>query len=248
MSSARPLKKLSALIMIGGELRFKLNRLLQRFSLLPDEPVLDPAQFAWTRLLTENWQAIRAEALAVTRNIEEVPILGEISPHHGRIAPDDSWRTFFLIGYGNRFPENLARCPVTASVLKKIPGLNSGFFSVLTAGNHIPAHSGVTKGLLTCHLGLKVPEGEISMRVDKQMLHWEEGKVLMFDDTFEHEVWNNTRGTRIVLLIQIARPLRLPGRLLAMLFLGGVRYSSFVREARRNIRKWPERSGEEKAI
>ena len=69
-------------------------------------------------------------------------------------------------------------------------------------------------------------------------MRWQEGETLVFDDTYQHEVWNDTNETRVVLLVQFARPLRQPGKLVADLFLWGIRRSPFVREARDNIGAW----------
>jgi aspartyl/asparaginyl beta-hydroxylase (cupin superfamily) len=124
-------------------------------------------------------------------------------------------------------------------VLAQIPGLNSGFFSILRPGTHIPEHRGVTKGLMTCHLGLQVPTGgSVRMNVGPETVGWAEGETLVFDDTYQHEVWNDTDETRIVLLVQFERPLRQPGKLVAELFLGGIRHSAFVKEAQDNIALW----------
>ncbi len=151
------------------------------------------------------------------------------------------WRSFFLWGYSYPIEDNLAQCPKTAAVVARIPDLNSAFFSILAPGTHIPAHRGVTKGLITCHLGLIVPrDGDVRMRVDDRIVRWAEGETLVFDDTYDHEVWNETAGTRVVLLIQFERPLRRPGKWIADLFLGIVRRSAFVQEARDNIRSWNE--------
>jgi len=120
-----------------------------------------------------------------------------------------------------------------------VPGLNSAFFSILAPGTHIPAHFGVTKGLVTCHLGLVVPFGNTCrMRVGEEIVTWAEGETLVFDDTYQHEVWNDTDETRIVLLVQFRRPLRFPGSLFAALFIWGIRNSSFVAEARANLDRW----------
>ena len=116
-----------------------------------------------------------------------------------------------------------------------MPGLNSGFFSILKSGTHIPEHRGVTKGLLTRHLGLQVPQGPIRMKVGPETVGWREGETLLFDDTWPHEVWNDSDGTRIVLLVQFERTLRQPGRAVARAFLGGIRRSAFVQEAVDNI-------------
>lgn len=229
------------IVRIGKKLRRHVDRIVARSSLVPNDPVLDPRIFAWTALLRDNWEAIRDEALAVTRDTDAVPALNAISPDHKRIAADDKWRSFFLVGYGTPIVVNLARCPRTAAILAQVPGLNSGFFSILKPGTHIPAHRGVTKGLMTCHLGLQVPRSDaLRMRVGPETVGWAEGETLLFDDTWQHEVWNDTGETRIVLLVQFERPLAQPGRAVAKAFLGGIRRTPFVKEATANIAKWEE--------
>lgn len=234
--AAVPRRPLS--VRVGKRLRRRLDRLIARSSLVPNDPVLDPARFAWTVPLREHWQSIRAEALAVLERPDAVPLLDEVSPDHRRIAPPGKWRSFFLWGYGQKLDDNVARCPVTAALVARVPELNSAFFSILAPGAHIPAHRGVTKGLLTCHLGLMVPDGPVRMQVGPETVRWAEGEALVFDDTWRHEVWNDTSATRVVLLVQFGRPLRGLGRLLAHAFLWGIRRSPFVREARANIASW----------
>src|SRR6185295_17979358 len=99
---------------------------------------------------------------------------------------------------------NCAACPETSRLLARVPGLNSAFFSILTPGAHIPRHRGVTKAILTAHLGLIVPARREAcrMQVADRMLHWEEGATLVFDDTYHHEVWNESGEKRVVLLVQ----------------------------------------------
>ncbi|MEP7006106.1 MAG: aspartyl/asparaginyl beta-hydroxylase domain-containing protein, partial [Sphingomonas bacterium] len=92
---------------------------------------------------------------------------------------------------------------------------------------------------VTCHLGLIVPrDGDVRMRVGNRVVRWAEGETLVFDDTYDHEVWNETSGTRALLLIQFERPLRRPGKWIADAFLKAVRRSAFVQDARRNIHIW----------
>lgn len=227
-------------IRIGKRLRRRLDAVIERSSLVSNAPVLDARDFAWTALLREHWRAIRDEALAVLAQPDAVPLLDEVSPDHRRIAPPGKWRSFFLHAYGGALPENIARCPRTAALVARVPRLNSAFFSILAPGAHIPAHRGVTKGLITCHLGLIVPDGPVRMQVSSEAVRWAEGETLVFDDTWEHEVWNDTNATRVVLLVQFGRPLRAPGRWIANLLLWGIRRSSFVRDARRNIALWDQ--------
>jgi beta-hydroxylase len=229
----------SLAVRAGKRLRHVFDRLIRASSLVSNAPVLDVRAFPWTRELRGHWQAIRDEAVRVAVPEGAAPSLATISPDPCTIAAVDRWRSFILCGYGYDIHANLARCPATAQALRDIPGLTSAMFSILAPGTHIPAHRGVTKGLITCHLALVVPrDGDVRMRVDHRMLRWAEGETLVFDDTYEHEVWNDTGSTRVVLLLQFKRPLRQPGRWLADLLLDLVRRSAFVQEARRNLLVW----------
>ncbi|WP_420136524.1 aspartyl/asparaginyl beta-hydroxylase domain-containing protein [Sphingomonas sp.] len=238
-----PKKRRPLSIRVGKKLRRRIDAVVERSSLVSNAPVLQPELFPWTDLLRRHWTEIRDEALAVLAQPDAVPLLDEVSPDHRRIAPPGKWRSFFLRGYGADIEENLARCPRTAALIQHIPKLNSAFFSILAPGARIPPHRGVTKGLITCHIGLIVPAGDIRLRVGPEVVCWQEGEALVFDDTYKHEVWNETAETRVVLLIQFGRPLRFPGKLLADLFLWGIRHSAFVREARRNIALWGQAMG-----
>ena len=227
------------IIRVGKHLRGLFDRLIASSSLVSNDPVLDVRDFAWTQSLRANWQAIRDEAIAVALRGDASPSLATISPDHRAIAEVDKWRSFFLWGYGYRIDDNADRCPRTAALVEQIPGLNSAFFSILAPGTHIPEHRGVTKGLITCHLGLIVPrDGDDRMRVHYREDRWAEGETLVFDDTYQHEVWNDTSGTRVVLLVQFERALRQPGRWIADAFLRVVKRSAFVQEARDNIGQW----------
>ena len=227
------------IIKFGKRIRGVFDRLIASSSLVSNDPVLDVRDFPWTAMLRENWESIRDEAVKVALRGEAAPSLATISPDHRSIAKVNMWRSFFLWGYGYPIGENLERCPVTARLVERIPGLNSAFFSILAPGTHIPDHRGVTKGLITCHLGLIVPrDGDVRMRVDDRIVRWAEGETLVFDDTYQHEVWNDTEGTRVVLLVQFERPLKNPGKWFADFFMGFVRRSAFVQEARDNIMSW----------
>jgi beta-hydroxylase len=220
--------------------RHRVNDAIAKSSLISNDPVLAPNSFDWTAALAEQWETIRDEALAIYRHRDAIPPLREISPDHAGIVKDNTWRSFFLIGYGNRIEENIARAPRTAEFVSAIPGLNSAFFSILAPGSAITPHRGVTKAFITAHLGLVVPKDRegLWMRVDDQRLHWDAGKWLIFDDTYEHEVRNDTDETRIILLCQVERPLKQPGKAMAAALMGYVRRSHFVQEAKNNLADW----------
>jgi aspartyl/asparaginyl beta-hydroxylase (cupin superfamily) len=236
----RTVPPLPPLFRIGKKLRHRIGRLIARSSKVGDSPVYDAALFPWIERLESHWPEIRAEAGELLAHEEGIPPLAEISPDHRRIAPPGKWRSFFLWGYGYRNDENCARCPKTAAAVAGIPGLNSAFFSILAPGAHIPRHRGVTKAILTAHLGLVVPKQRDAcrMQVDDRMLHWEEGRTFVFDDCYHHEVWNDTGEQRVILLIQFRRPAGPIGRLVGGLFLAGVRHSRFVQDARSSLGDW----------
>lgn len=220
--------------------RHRVNGAIARCSLISNDPVLDPATFPWTSPIAQQWRAIRDEALTLFRHHDAIPPLREISPDHRGIIQDNRWRSFFLVGYGHRIGANIARAPRTAELVSRIPGLNSAFFSILGPGAVIAPHRGVTKAFITAHLGLVVPpeHDRLWMRVDDRRVGWREGAWTVFDDTYEHEVRNDTDQTRIILLCQVQRPLAQPGRMLADALLGYVRGSPFVKEAKNNLADW----------
>ncbi|HTK35058.1 MAG TPA: aspartyl/asparaginyl beta-hydroxylase domain-containing protein [Caulobacteraceae bacterium] len=239
MTSVDSAPERSLLYRFGENCRPAIDYILAAHSQVGDPPVFDPAQFPWTADLSAGWETIAAEAAHVVRDLGAVPPLYELSPDHRGIADPDRWRSFFLWGYGYRSDENCALCPETTRLLERVPELNSAFFSILKPHAHIPRHAGVTKAILTCHLGLQTPRaGRCEMAVDDTVVKWREGECLVFDDTYEHEVWNDTDEIRIVLLIQFRRPVRQPGRFVRDLFIEAVRRSPFVQEARQNFYSW----------
>lgn len=236
-----------SLFQIGKELRPKIDRIILRHSLVPDQAIHDKAFFAWVPELERHWEAIRDEAVRIRTG--EIPSLGDISFDHGRIAADRRWKSLFLKGYGYRMKHNCARAPITASLIEKVPGLVTACFSVMEAGGHIPRHWGMTKGMLTYHLALKVPKDREKCRMhveEGETLHvlpWEEGQSFIFDDMFNHEVWNETDEDRYLLLIQIKRPCTGIANLIQNAFLFGVRHSRFVQDIKHHI----DRAGEKMA-
>jgi aspartyl/asparaginyl beta-hydroxylase (cupin superfamily) len=220
-----------------------LGDFLGRQSRVGNPPVFDPALFPSLKPLEENWREIRAEVDRVLEAREHLPNFQDISPDQKRISKDNCWKTYILYGFKYRSEKNCARCPATTRVLEQIPGLQTAMFSILSPGYHIPAHKGVTKGVIRVHLGLKVPQKRenVRLRVADQIYNWTEGKILVFDDTFEHEVWNDTDEERVVLFLDIERPMRVPGRLINWAFLKGIRWTAYVQEAKKNLDSWENR-------
>ncbi|MCG8442232.1 MAG: aspartyl/asparaginyl beta-hydroxylase domain-containing protein, partial [Caulobacterales bacterium] len=129
---------------------------------------------------------------------------------HGMLGNAD-WSSYFLWRDGRVVEEAAARCPQTMEALKEAPLARvsgrtpSVLFSLLRPGAHIPAHRGMVNTRLICHLPLIAPAG-CRFRVGNDMREWEEGRAWIFDDSIEHEAWNDSAETRVILLFDIWRP------------------------------------------
>jgi len=235
----------SAFLRFSKKLRPTLNQWVVNQSLIPTTPILDAALLPWTARLQADWKIVQAECDILLAERNAIPPLGQIASYHRRIAPDDKWRSFFFEAHGYEVVTNRKRCPNTAAILDSIPNLVTAFYSVMEAGTHVPRHKGVTKALLNIHLGLRVPAGvdRCRIRVDKEERGWEEGNILMFDESFPHEVWNETDRPRAVLFIQVMRPMRWRGRLLAKAIIQVVNQTKYVQQARRSIGATRKRKG-----
>jgi ornithine lipid ester-linked acyl 2-hydroxylase len=209
-------------------------------SLIGNSIFFDKTYFPWANDLEANWQVIRTELDAIMPYANDLPNFDVISPRQKKIAGDDLWKTFFFYAYGYRSQANCDRCPNTIKLIEQIPGLKVAFFSILAPGKHIPPHYGKHKGIIRYHLALKVPEPreQCRIRIEDQYACWEEGKSLIFDDTYMHEVWNDTEGYRVVLFLDVARPMRFPMSLVNWAVSQAVKLSPVIQVAKGNHESW----------
>jgi ornithine lipid ester-linked acyl 2-hydroxylase len=205
-----------------------------------DPPIYSTATFLWAAELEAEWKKIRTELDQVMQYRDQMPSFQDILKEVSTIQTDDNWKTYWMAGIGMDCSENAARCPETMRLLKKIPGMKTAFFSILSPHKHIPAHRGAYNGILRLHLGLLVPQPreQCRIRIGNEIRHWTEGKALIFDDTFNHEVWNDTDGYRVVLFVDFARPLRFPFHQMNEVFLNIGAFAPFLREAGAKQKKW----------
>ena len=121
------------------------------------------------------------------------------------------WSVFYLWRDGKPQEEHLRRCPRTAQLLASLPLLDipgyapTAFFSILDAGSHIPAHTGVTNTRVIVHLPLIIPPA-CRFRVGSQTREWRPGEAWVFDDTLEHEAWNDSNVPRAILIVDVWNP------------------------------------------
>ncbi|MEM7756610.1 MAG: aspartyl/asparaginyl beta-hydroxylase domain-containing protein [Cyanobacteria bacterium P01_A01_bin.40] len=229
---------------IGKNLLWGLEKVIARYSLVANTPFLASEQFAWVPTLEQNWQVIRDELDVILEYTDQLPRFQDISPDQGRsISKDNLWKTFFLYGYGVKMQQNCNYCPETTRIIEQVPGLKTAFFSILLPGKHIPEHRGPYKGVLRCHLALKVPKvkEQCGIRVEREVRHWQEGKAIVFDDSYPHEAWNKTDEVRVVLFLDIVRPMMFPAALFNHLLINLIRWSPFIRDAEKNQQQWDQK-------
>ena len=177
-----------------------------------DKTFFETGEFPWVAGIEAEWKTIRKELDALMVRREEIPNFQDVSKAQEALTEGDRWKTFFLYLFGNKNKENCARCPETDRLLRRIPGMKTGMFSILAPRKHIAPHRGPCKGVLRYHLGLMVPEPEGSsrIRVGNDVRSWQEGKSLIFDDSKEHEAWNDNDSYRVVLFVDFVRPTIFP--------------------------------------
>lgn len=209
-----------------------------RQSTVPDIPKIDNEYFPFLQEFAHNWEIICDEARAVLEFRESIPAFQELSPDQYRLAIEQNWKTFVLFGFGERMKKNTQLTPKTAAMLEKVPNLQTAMFSILAPGYHIPAHTGVTKGILRAHVGLIIPKEreKCRIRIADTITAWEAGGVFVFDDTYEHEVWNDTDEERVILLFDFDRPMKFWGRLLNQSVLKMMKFTAFYQDPRKNLK------------
>jgi aspartyl/asparaginyl beta-hydroxylase (cupin superfamily) len=188
------------------------------FPFLPAFEFFDRALFPWFGELESETAAIREELLSLWA--EEDPNFRPYVEYDATMPANQwaeldrspRWSAWFLWEDGVRNDANCARCPATAAAIAKVPLIDisakapSVMFSVLQPRTRIPPHTGSTNARTTVHLPLVVPEG-CGFRVGAETREWREGEAWAFDDTIEHEAWNDSTQVRAILILDVWNPL-----------------------------------------
>ncbi len=225
---------------LGKRISRNLDRFFASQSLVPDQPVFDAGDFPWLRPVAENWLVILQELEHLLQYRHLVPPFQAVSPDQAKIARGDAWRAFILYGIGTKAGRLCRHVPHTTRLLEQIPDLRNAWFSILAPGYRVPSHRGVTKAWIRVHLGLKIPKRaeKCRMRIAGQEVSWRPGELLVFDDTYRHEVWNDTDEERIVLLFDFERPMRFWGRLVSRMWQQVIRLTPYYRRPKHNLERF----------
>jgi aspartyl/asparaginyl beta-hydroxylase (cupin superfamily) len=192
----------------------------------------DPHLIKGVKELENSWQIILEEykALCLKRDI---PGIDEFFEEQKVLAANRSWRSFPLLIYGYELVENTNDCPETTRLLQNIEGISAAMFSVISPQKEIPPHNGPYKGMLRIHLGLIVP-GDIStcfIEIKGKRSGWQAGRCIAFDDTHRHYAANHTEFDRVVLFIDVVRPLPFVLKQFNKLLFHALAKSEFIQEA-----------------
>ncbi|XP_071026148.1 aspartyl/asparaginyl beta-hydroxylase-like isoform X16 [Oncorhynchus clarkii lewisi] len=158
------------------------------------------------KTLERNWRIIRDEAQSVMDRTT-----GLFVPEEENLREKGEWGQFTLWQQGKKAGESCRSVPKTCGLLERYPeatGCKRGQikFSVMQPGTHVWPHTGPTNCRLRMHLGLVIPKTGCKIRCTNDTRAWEEGKVLIFDDSFEHEVWQDADSYRLIFIVDVWHP------------------------------------------
>ena len=179
------------------------------FSFTKNPPIIkNEQQYLDVDTLEKNWQIIRDEVKKVLVLYSSIPRFHEIDPLNRKISFTEgpAWRIIILKAFDGWLNDNCTVFPKTFELLKQYSNASSAFISIIEPGCIIPPHKGKLKGIYNYHLGLVVPKSPMCyLTIDGERVHWQEGKSILFDDTFIHSVNNQTDEQRIVLFLNVKR-------------------------------------------
>jgi aspartate beta-hydroxylase len=186
---------------------------------LPAIEFFDREEFPWLEEVEAATDKVREELLGVLDDEVEAAELepymqrgeGEPIEQWTELNKSLKWSAYHFAIYGRHFESHRRKCPNTAALLDRMPQPSipnrspASLFSILQPKTHIPAHNGVANIRLLCHLPLILP-GNCRFRVGDSVREWKMGEAMVFDDSIEHEAWNDSDQRRAVLIFDIWHP------------------------------------------
>jgi beta-hydroxylase len=187
-----------------------INALMYLFSRIPSDPFIPVKLFPELKIIKDNWQTIRDEALSLnaTGAIDVAPGLTDAGFNSFFRT---GWTRFHIYWYGVEIPSAQTGCPKTLNILRSIPGLKAAMFASLPPGKNLVRHRDPYAGSIRYHIGLVTPNSaKCYIEVDGISYYWKDGQDVMFDETYIHHAANETDHPRIILFCDIERPLYPP--------------------------------------
>jgi len=219
----------------------RIERALVKHSLVGSTEFFDKALFPWVKNIEQNIEVLKKEMHRVLARIDDLPAFHEISPDQKSITTDEKWKIFPFYAYGIDNEEMKKECPETIQLLATIPGIKTAMYSILMPGKKIPPHRGPYRGILRLHISLLVPTDyqACRIRVGSEIRPWKADSCMIFDDGYEHQVWNDTQQTRVILFVDFLRPLSSKTwTKINNLIVNAIARTSLITEASKNVSQW----------
>ncbi len=183
-----------------------INVLFYAFSKVPTTPYVSVDAFPDLKVLHDNWELIRDEALLLNDKgaIKASDDLDDIGFNS---FFKTGWTRFYLKWYGSSLTSASDLCPKTTAMVEAIPSVKGAMFAMLPPGARLVKHRDPFAGSLRYHMGLQTPNDDACfIDVDGTKYSWRDGEVVMFDETYIHYAENQTDQNRIILFLDIKRP------------------------------------------
>jgi aspartyl/asparaginyl beta-hydroxylase (cupin superfamily) len=203
-------------IMVGRKFRYESQSMMYHYPRLTPIEFFERADFPWLDAVEAATDAIREEFLQILKTehgFTPYIIYPNDAPLNqwAELNNSPNWSAFHLLKEGNVVAENAARAPVTMRAIAGVPKPDqpgrtpTAMFSLLKPKTRIPPHTGVSNVRLVTHLPLIIPE-RCGFRVGNTTRQWEPAKAWVFDDTIEHEAWNESDKLRVLLIFDVWHP------------------------------------------
>lgn len=167
---------------------------------------LEPDDFPELKILQDNWETIRDEALNLNAEAK-IKASDKLDDLGFNSFFKTGWKRFYLKWYGANLKSAEQLCPKTVALINQVPNIKGAMFTMLPPGARLVRHRDPYAGSLRYHLGLSTPNSEdCFISVDGQKYFWRDGEAVMFDETYIHYAQNKTDQNRIILFVDIKRP------------------------------------------
>jgi aspartyl/asparaginyl beta-hydroxylase (cupin superfamily) len=171
---------------------------------LRSQPTYETTEFPWASMVQAHVDDFLSELRALEANRREESGFHRVWPE---FTESGEWAALWLRLYGEPYHANASKCPITMAVMDAIPRQGGWLgFSALAGRTHLAPHCGVSNAKLRCHVPLQLEAGLSRIRVDGHVHTWALGEPFVFDDSYEHEVWNDSEEKRVILIFDIFHP------------------------------------------